>query len=145
MVIAVGLWLAAVVLGAASTVLVLLDLQQLHGDLLAQVMQQFPNEAAATQQRVANIALAVLVGSGGLVVLVELVCAIAMNARRRLARLALVALWLLGVVQNVFMAGVVTGPVLTGLVTATGLATIAIVAMFLPPSNAWMAGRGVPS
>jgi len=145
MVIAVGLWLGAVVLAAASTVLILLDLQQLHGDLLAQVVQQFPNETAATQQRVANLALAILVGSGGLVVLLQLVCAIAMHARRRLARLVLVALWLLGAVQNVFIAGVVPGPVLAGLVTATGLATMATVAMFLPPSNAWLAGRGAPS
>jgi hypothetical protein len=145
MVIAVGLWLAAVALGAASIVLILLDLQQVHGALLAQVVQQFPNEAAATQQRVANTALAILVGAGGVVVLLQLVCAIAMRARRRLARPVLVALWLLGAVQNVFMAGVVPGPVLVGLVTATGLATTATVAMFLPPSNAWLAGRGAAS
>lgn len=140
MVTAVGLWLAAVLLGAASTVLILLDLQHLHADLLAQVVQQFPNEAAATQQRVTNIALTILIGSGGLVVLLQLVCAIAMAARR-LARRVLVALWLLGAVQNVFMVGVVPGPILTGLATATGLATVATVAMFLPPSNAWLAGR----
>src|SRR5262249_19788102 len=93
MVIAGRLWLAAGILGAASAVLVLLDRQQLHGELLAQVVRQFPNEAAATQQRVANLALAILVGSGALVVLLQLVCAIALHARRRLARLVLVALW----------------------------------------------------
>jgi hypothetical protein len=141
MVAAIWLWLGAVVAGAAGTVLILLNLQQLHGELLAQVVQQFPTEAAATQQRVANLASAILVGSGGLVVLLQLAGAVALRARRRLARLILVALWLLGAVQNVFMVGVVPGPILIVLVTATGLATVASVAMFLPPSNAWLAGR----
>jgi hypothetical protein len=43
------------------------------------------------------------------------------------------------------MLGVAPAPILIGLLAATGLATTATVAMFLPPSNAWLAGRGVPS
>src|SRR5262249_37729892 len=145
LVLAVGLWLAALVLGAASTVLLLLDTRQLRGDLLAQVVHQFPNEAAATQQHVANLALTILIGSGGLVALLGLVFAVALHARRRPARRGVGALWLVGAVQNLFLAGVAPGPVLTGLVMATGLATVATVAMFRPPSNAWLAGRGAPS
>jgi hypothetical protein len=142
MIASVALWLVAAAVGAAGAVLILADLWQLQADLLAQVVQQFPTEPAATQQRVADTAVAVLIGSWVLVVLLQLAGAIAMGARRRLARLALVLPWLLGVVQNVFLIGIVPLPILATLLTATALATVATVAMFLPPCSAWLAGRG---
>lgn len=145
MVASVCLLLAAVTVGAAGAVLILADLRHLQADLLAQVVQQFPNEQAATQRRVADTALSVLIGSWALVLLLQPACAMAMGARRRLARLALVPLWLLGAGQNVFAIGIVPPPIMVALLTATGLATAATVAMFLPPSNAWLAGRGARS
>jgi hypothetical protein len=145
MVASVCLWLAAVAVGVAGAMLILLDLQRVQGDLLTQVAQQFPNEAAVSQARVANVALAILIGSWGLVMLLQLACVIAMGAQRRLARPALVPLWLLGAVQNVLVVGVVPQPILVGLATATALAAAGTVAMFLPPSSAWLADRGARS
>ena len=141
----VRLWLAAAAVAMITTGLALLNFDQLRGQLLAEVVRQFPDAPPATRERVAAVTLLILIGSGVLVWLLQAGFALAMRSRRRLARLALVPLWLLGAVHAFFVLGAVVSPVLLGLPVllgfpvAVGLAAIAAVLMFLPASNAWLA------
>jgi hypothetical protein len=139
----VRLWLAAVVVTMITAGLALLNFDQLHGQLLAEVVREFPDEQPATRERVAAVTLLVLIGSGVLVGLLQAGFALAMRSRRRFARLALVPLWLLGAVHALFVLGTVVAPVLLGLPVAVGLSAIASVLMFLPASNAWLARSAV--
>lgn len=140
MVWSVRLWLAAVAVAIVTAGLALLNFDQLHGQLLADVARQFPDELPATRERVAAATLLVLIGSGVLIAILQAGFALAMRLRRRFVRPALVPLWLLGAVHALFVLGTVTSPVLLGLPVAVGLSAIAAVLMFLPASNAWMAG-----
>lgn len=139
-----GLWLAAVLAGLASAVLVLLNFDQLRADLLADVTQQFPDETQVTRERVVAAVLAFLIGSGVLIVLMQLGCALAMRSRRRWARVALVPLWLLGAGYSLAVLGGLPWPALIAASVAMGLSailsTVAAVVMFLPASNSWFAG-----
>jgi hypothetical protein len=136
----VGLWLAAVTVTVATAALALLNFDQLYGRLLADVALEFPDETPATRERVVAATLLILIGSGLLIGLLQAAFALAMGSRRRWARLALVPLWLLGAIHGLAMFSTVPVPVLLGLLVAAGLSAIAAVAMFLPASNAWLAG-----
>ena len=140
------LWLAAVGLSLFTTVLAVVDLDRLHAGLLADVVLRFPTEAPAARERVVAAALLILIGSGLLVALLQGAFALAMGARvrrarRRRARQALVPLWLLGAVHAVVTCGTLASPILLGLPVAVIVSTVAVVAMFRPASNAWLAGH----
>jgi hypothetical protein len=141
MVWSVRLWLAAFAAVTVTAALALLNFDSLHGDLLADVVREFPDETPATRERAAAAALLILIGSGLLIGLLQLGFALAMSSRRRSARLALVPLWLLGAIHTLVVFGTVPSPVLLGLPVAAGLCAIAAVAMFLPASSAWLAVR----
>ncbi|MEO6090473.1 MAG: hypothetical protein ABIQ18_45970 [Umezawaea sp.] len=128
--VSVLLWFATVVAEAAGA---LLDFTQLRGDLVTEVMLRFPDESATTRERVVVAALAILIGSGVLTALLQIGFATALKGGRKWARVALVPIGLGGAVAF----GVVSQPALAGLVPATGAA----VAMFLPASSTWLAGR----
>lgn len=133
------LWLAAVAVGAASIVLTLADLDQVRASVLADVARQLPNELPATRDRVATAVLAVIAGGGAVIMLLQLGFALALSARRRWARVALVLVALLGLGYDLIAAGAVPQPVLIGVAAAAALA--GAVAMFLPVSSRWLAAR----
>lgn len=140
MVWSVRLWLAAVIVMVVTAVLALLSFDQLQSRLLAGVVQQFPDESPATRERVVAVTLLIMIGFGLLVGILQAAFALAMGARRRLARLALIPLWLLAALHALAVFSAVPVPVLLGFPVAAGLSAIAAVAMFLPASNAWLAG-----
>jgi hypothetical protein len=131
--VSVGLWLVTAIVALVGVVLAVLNLDRLRGDLLAQVLREFPAESVATRERVVVVALGILIGSGVLVALVQLGFAAALNARRRWARVALLPVGLVGAV----VLAALPGAALLGVVPAAGAA----VSMFLPASNAWFKGR----
>ncbi len=138
---AVRLWAFAAVAGAVGVTLIMLDLDQVRSELVAEVTREFPNEAPVVRDRAAVAALAILVGSRVLVEALQWGAVLAVRSRRRWARPVLVPLWLFGVVHCAFSAGRLPPPALVGLVTASALASAAVVAMFLPAANAWLSGR----
>jgi hypothetical protein len=148
LVVSVVLWLGAVLVAATAGVLVVLQLEVLRADLLAQSQAQFPTETAATVERVVTAALAVLLGSWAAIELLVLLFALMLAGRRRVAkaaRLALVLLWLVQVVHGAVVLGVAPMPVPVLLVVTQMVGLAAIVVMFLPASNTWLARRGVRS
>jgi hypothetical protein len=139
MVWSVRLWLVAFAAATVTAALALLNFDQLHAGLLAKVVREFPDETPATSARATAAALLILIGSGLLIATLQAGFALAMGSRRRLARLALVPLWLLGAIHALAMFSTVRSPVLLGLPVAVGLSAIATAAMFLPTSSAWLA------
>ncbi|TWP46284.1 hypothetical protein FKR81_36740 [Lentzea tibetensis] len=138
--IALLLWIVAVVLQLASSMLTLLDLDQLRTDLLAEVSQGFPAESPVMKDRVVVAVLALLLGSGVLLALLQLGFASAMNKGKRWARLALVPLAAFGVVHAAIVFGALSSPLLAGLLAAAGVAVSAVVTSFLPASRVWFEG-----
>jgi len=146
LVVSVILWLSAALIAAtAGVVVVLLQLDVLRADLLAQSQAQFPTETPATVERVVTAALAVLLGSWAAIEVLVLLCALMLAGRRRVAkaaRMALVPLWLVRTVHGAVVLGVTAMPVPVLLVVAQVVGLAAIVVMFLPASSTWLAGRG---
>jgi hypothetical protein len=134
-VVSTALWLLAAALGAAVIALTLIDLDHVRASVLADVTQQFPDETAATRDRVLTAVLTVMVGGGTVILLLQLGFALAMRSRRRWARIALVPVGLAGVGHALITVGAIAGPLLAGAVAAVAVA--ATVTMFLPASNLW--------
>ncbi|HET8641003.1 MAG TPA: hypothetical protein VFM37_03640 [Pseudonocardiaceae bacterium] len=137
----VRLWLAAGAVVTVTAGLALLGTDQLSTALLADAARQFPDEPQETRDRVVAAALLILIGSGLLIALLQVAFALAMGTRRRGARLVLGPLWLLGALHCAAVFGALPSPLLLGLPIATVLATAAVVTMFLPATNAWLAPR----
>jgi hypothetical protein len=138
--IAVWLWITAAVVQLASSVLALTEAQELLADLTAEVAQGFPAETAATRERVAVAVLALLLGAGSLMALLELGCVIALNRGKRWARNVLVLLAGVVVVHAVIAVGGLRSVFLVGLVVASGIAVVAVVVSFLPAARVWFGG-----
>lgn len=140
--VSVLLWQAAAVACAAGVVLAVADLDQVRAALSADVVRQFPNESLETWDRVVTAALAVIVGVGAVIPLLQLGFALAMRSRRRWARMVLIVVGLLEAGHVVIALGALPRPALVGLGSAVGLAVVATFAMFLPASNKWLSSRG---
>lgn len=134
------LWLTVAAVQLASSALALTEARELVADLTAQVAQGFPAEAAVTRERVAVAVLALLIGAGVLLALLELGCAIALNRGQRWARVVLVLLAGAVAVHAVIAVGGLRSVFLVGLVVASVIAVVAVVVSFLPTARAWFGG-----
>ncbi|WP_146231535.1 hypothetical protein [Lentzea atacamensis] len=137
---AVWLWTIAAVVQLASSALALMDGQHLLADLVAEVAQGFPAEAAATRERVAVAVLGLLLGTGPLLALLELGCVIALNRGKRWARVLLALLAGGAVVHAMIAVGGLRSAYLVGLVVASGIAVLAVIVSFQPAARVWFGG-----
>ena len=135
------LWLLACLVGVITAAATLRYFGDLQDAMFSIVGRQFPGEARATHAEVATAAVAILIGAGVVVILVQMGLAMAMHSGRGWARFALILPAGLGVIYSVAMFG--TAPAMTkaGLVATTVLMIIAVVPMFLPDARAWFAQR----
>jgi len=138
--VAVLLWTTAVVLQLASSMLALVDVQRIRGDLLAEVAQGFPAEATTNQERVVVAVLALLIGAGVLIALLELGFVVALNRGKRWARVVLALLAVVAVAHAVIVVGGLRSMFLVGLVVGGGIAVGAVVVSFLPAARVWFGG-----
>ncbi|MFI6102037.1 hypothetical protein ACIA8G_41345 [Lentzea sp. NPDC051213] len=137
---AVWLWIVAAVVQLVSSSLALIDGQQLHADVLAEVAQGFPAEEEATRERVAVAVLALLLGTGPLIALLELSFVVALNRGKRWARPVLAVLAGVVLLHAVIVVGGLRSMFLVGLVVASGMTVAAVIVSFLPAARSWFAG-----
>lgn len=132
-------WLGACLVGVITAVVTLVYFDQLQAGMSSIVAREFPNETPATRDEVATVAVAILIGAGALVAVVQVAFAVAMRSGRGWARLVLVLLGVLGVLYTVVTFG--AAPVLTqaGMLATTALMLIAVVLMCLPVAGPWFA------
>ena len=136
-----GLWLAACLLGVITAAATLNYFDQLQADLLSLVEQEFPNEAPAKRDEVATAAVAILIGAGVLIFVVQTAFAVAMHSGRGWTRYPLVLFTFAGVAYNIVVVGAVPTVTQVGLPASTALMVIAMVLMFVPPTQAWFTQR----
>lgn len=134
------LWIAAVALQVASSALALIDVRQVRAGLAAEVAQRFPAEAALVQERVVVAVLALLLGAGLLIALLELGLMVALNRGKRWARMTSAVLAGVVLVHAVIVAGGLRSAFLVGLVVASGIAISAVVVSFRPSARVWFGG-----
>ncbi len=134
------LWLAACLVGVITAAATLRYFGELQAAILSIVEQQFPRETPGTRENVATATLAVLIGAGVVVVLVQMASAMAMHSGRGWARFALILPALLCALYSIALV-FSTAPTMTkaGLLTTTALMIFAVVPMFLPGARAWFA------
>ncbi|GAB2811260.1 hypothetical protein GCM10027200_08980 [Lentzea nigeriaca] len=133
-------WTIAAVVQLASSALASTEARKLFADLLSQIAQGFPAEAVATRERVALAVLALLLGGGPLLALLELGCVVALNRGKRWARIVLVLLAGVAAVHAVIAVGGLRSTFLVGLVVASGIAVLAVVVSFSPAARVWFGG-----
>jgi hypothetical protein len=138
--VAVLLWTTAVVLQLASSMLALVDVQRIRSDLLAEVARGFPAEATTTQERVVVAVLALLIGAGVLIALLELGFVVALNRGKRWARVVLALLAVVAVAHGAIVVGGLRSMFLVGLVVGGGIAVGAVIVSFLPAARVWFGG-----
>ncbi|MGH3914502.1 MAG: hypothetical protein ACRDTC_14020 [Pseudonocardiaceae bacterium] len=133
------LWLAACLMGVITVAATLIYFSELQAGMLSMIEQRFPSETPATREQVATAAVAILIGAGVLVVLVQMTLAILLHSGRGWARFALVVFGILGTGYGVVVVG--AAPVVTkaGLGATVGLMVLAGVLMFLPRARTWFA------
>ncbi|MFI7672690.1 hypothetical protein [Actinophytocola sp. NPDC049390] len=129
------LWLLAAGFSVATSATALGKRAELHADFVRQARS---NDAAASADRVdqvADLSLLVVIGGGVLVGLLAALFAAALRAGRAWARVALVLVALSAVAYAVLVVGPMGWPV----VAAAGVAVVATVSMCLPESRPWFA------
>lgn len=133
------LWLGACLVGMITVTATLVYFSRLQADMLSIVDQQFPQEMPETREQVATAAVAILIGTGVLIVLVQMTLAIVLRSGRGWARFALVVFGLLGAVYGAAAVGATPMVTKAGLLATIALMLIATVLMFLPPARSWFA------
>ncbi len=136
------LWLAACLVGVITAAATLRYYGELQAAVLSMVDRQFPAETPAMREEVATVALAILIGGGVVLILVQMALAIVMRSGRGWARFALIVPTLVGALYSVAVFG--TAPMTTrvGLLTTTTVMLIAAVLMFLTNARSWFDHRG---
>lgn len=135
------LWLGACLVGVITAAVTLRYFGELRAVMLSIVERQFPQEAPATREKAAIATVAVLIGAGVMIVLVQLALAIVMHSGRGWARSALVLLTLLGALYGAAVFGSAPAVSQAGLVISVVLMVSAAVPMFLPGTRVWFAQR----
>lgn len=135
------LWLTACLVGVITATATLRYFGELQAAVLSIVEQRFPGETPGSQENVATATLAILIGAGVLVVLVQMAFAMAMHSGRGWARFALILPALLGTLYSIAVFDTVPMTTRAGLSATTALIILAAVPMFLPGSRAWFAHR----
>lgn len=129
------LWIVAAVVQLVSSALAFVDVRQA---VVAEVAQRFPAESAVAQERVVVAVLALLLGAGLLIAVLELGLVRALNRGKRWALTASVILAGVVAVHAVVVAE--GSAFLVGLVVASGIAVVAVIVSFLPAARAWFGG-----
>ncbi|GGU16307.1 hypothetical protein GCM10010178_04940 [Lentzea flava] len=137
---AAWLWITAAGLQLVGSALALTEARALFAGVVAEVAQGFPAEAEATRERVAVAVLALLLGAGPLIALLELGCVTALNRGKRWARTVLVLLAGVAGVHAVIAVGGLRSVFLAGLAVASGIAVVAVIVSFLPAARVWFGG-----
>ncbi len=132
------LWLGACLLAVITAAAALFSFDQLHAEMLSIVEQQFPAESPGTRDQVTTAALAVLVGTGVLIALVQMVLALVLSSGRGWARPVLVLLAVLGALYGVSVFGVAPVVARAGLLVTGAVMLIAMVLMFAPGTRPWL-------
>ncbi|MGH3942042.1 MAG: hypothetical protein ACRDTG_26150 [Pseudonocardiaceae bacterium] len=135
------LWLGACLVGVITVAVTLIYFGELQADMLSLVEQQFPDESAGNRDQVATTAVAVLIGTGVLIVLIQMALAIVLHSGRGWARFALVVVGLLGTLYGIAVVGATPVVTKAGLLATVVLMVIAMVLMFLPGARAWFRQR----
>jgi hypothetical protein len=130
-------WLGACLVGVITAAATLRYYGDLQAAVLSMVDRQFPGETPAMREEVATATLAILIGGGVALILVQMALALVMRSGRGWARFALLAPALVGGLYSVAVFG--TAPMATraGLLTTTALMLIATILMFLPNARPW--------
>lgn len=129
------LWLLAALATLVAVGLPLLGVGEFEADLLADVTRDFPAETQATRERVVGIAVAVLIGGGILLALLEAGFAAAMRSGRGGARIVLALLLVPAGLHLWLLLGAASPITASALVIGTVLAAGAAVLMFLPGTH----------
>jgi hypothetical protein len=135
---------AAFAAGVALT-----QFDRMHAVFVGVARNQAPEANPATLNHVANVSIAVLIGVGALLALLQLALAAAMQAGRGWARFALIALTVLTTLYSVVLLSGVTEKALAGVLAVTRaalllyvtLTLVASVLMFLAGGRAWFRRR----
>ncbi|MBW0094389.1 hypothetical protein I4I73_28825 [Pseudonocardia sp. KRD-184] len=138
-VVAYGLWTAAAAVGLLAALAMLIDLDGVQGAVRATVDRDFPNESAVTRDRAVAAATGVLIGGAFVVSVLTGITATAMRAGRGAARVVLVLLIAVVVVEIVLAVDVVSPLALGLLVVNAALGAAGTVMMYLPDANNWFA------
>lgn len=141
--VAYWLWFAACVVGMISAVATMRYFSELHATVLSIVSRQFPQETPGTRDRAATGTVATLIGTGVVIVAVQMALAVAMRSGRGWARFALVGLTVIGAVYGGSVFGSAPTICRVGLLTGIALMVVAVVPMFLPGARRWFAQRRV--
>ncbi|MGH3898526.1 MAG: hypothetical protein ACRDTA_09775 [Pseudonocardiaceae bacterium] len=133
------LWLAACLVGVITAAATLHYFDELQAAVLSIIERNSPGETPRTRENVATAMLAILIGAGVLLVLVQMAFAMAMHSGRGWARFALVLPALLGALYSIAVFS--SSPMMTqaGLLATIVLMIVATVPMFLPGTRAWFA------
>lgn len=133
------LWLAACLIGVITVAATLIYFSQLQAGMLSMIERQFPRETPATREQVATAAVAILIGAGVLVVLVQMALAILLHSGRGWARFALVVFGVIGIGYGIAVVGAAPMVTKAGLGATVVLMVIAGVLMFLSRARTWFA------
>ncbi|MHA6785487.1 hypothetical protein ACVGOW_31500 [Pseudonocardia saturnea] len=136
-VVAYGLWTAAAGVGLIAALAMVIDLDGVQSAVRALVERDFPNESAVTRDRAIGAATAVLIGAAFLLSLAVGLAAAIMRSGRGAARVVLVLLVAVTVVEIVLTVDVVSPLVVGLLVVSVALGVAGAVQMYLPSANTW--------
>lgn len=131
------LWTAAAAFGLVAALAMALDLDGVQAAVRTLVDRDFPNESPVTKDRVVGASTAVLVGGAFALSVLTGLSAVAMRSGRGGARVMLVLLASVVVVEIVLAVEVVSPLVLLLLVVSVALGVAGAVMMYLPTSNTW--------
>jgi uncharacterized membrane protein len=137
------LWFGACVFGMITTVATLRYFGELQTIVLTIIEQQYPLETAVTREKAAWATVATLIGAGALIILVQLLLALAMRSGRGWARFTLVGFTVLGALYGVVVLGAAPTISRAGLLASIAMMVIASVPMFLPATRPWFARRRI--
>jgi hypothetical protein len=138
-----GLWLVACVLGVITAAATLIYFSQLQNDILSLVERQFPDENPVTRDSVATAAVSLFIGSGVVIVLIQLGLAIAMRSGRGWTRFPLAFFTFLGVLYTAVMFDPAPDITKVGLAVTILLMLAATVPMFLRSARDWFEHRSL--
>lgn len=138
-------WFLASLVALATAVAALTAFDRMKAEIIELARQQDASVEQATLDQVALAAIAVLVGAGALIALLQLGAAALMHTGRHWARIVLLPVGAVGVIYGLVLFGGVSPPALgsvydlvrVGLIVYVILAIVAAVVMFLSGARPW--------
>lgn len=135
------LWMASFVVGLLAIAYSLSRFDELHQRLADTVRAQEPGIGGELLNRAVDITLYVGLGGPAAVILLQLLLAVLMRARRNWARVLLAVLAVVGIAGAVFSLVTVAEQARVAVPLQALLIVVATVLMFLPAANTWFRQR----